>query len=104
MQAHGAVDLMRHDDLLPGNHIRWCLGDQQRASTVGQVFMRGEERLDPARTGHAEAVDVDLPTNACVADQGDRNGGATELFDGGSHRASFACRAGEELGKVVTVA
>jgi hypothetical protein len=39
-------------------------GDQQRASTVGQVFMRGEERLDPARTGHAEAVDVDPPTPA----------------------------------------
>jgi hypothetical protein len=26
--------------------------------------MRGEERLDPARTGHAEAVDVDPPTPA----------------------------------------
>jgi hypothetical protein len=64
MQAHGAVDLMWHDELLPGNYIRWRLGDQQRASTVGQVFMRGKERLDPARTGLADAVDVDPPTSA----------------------------------------
>jgi hypothetical protein len=55
---------MWHDELLPGNYIRWRLGDQQRASTVGQVFMRGEERLDPARTGLADAVDV-RPTNVC---------------------------------------
>jgi hypothetical protein len=79
--------------------------------------MRGEERLDPARTGHAEAVDVDPPTPAAryskrevgqgldaslaqhcgyarlkpevdpVADQGDGNGALAELLDGGSHGA-----------------
>lgn len=62
--AHDAVDLMKHDELVPGNYIRWRLGDQQRESTVGRVFMRCEERLDPARTSLADAVDVDPPTSA----------------------------------------
>ena len=100
--------------------------------------MRGEERLDPARTGHAEAVDVDPPTPAtryskrevgqrldaglaqhcgdagrepevdAVADQGNRDGCASELLDGGSHgaggRGAFADMSGEELGQVVPVA
>jgi len=138
MQAHGAVDLMGHDKPLPGNYIRWCAGDQQRASTVSQVFMRGKERFDPARSGHTEAVDVDPPTPAAwyskrevsqgldadlaqnsddtglqpvvdpVADQGDRNGRATELFDGGGHgargRGAFANRSSEELCEVIAVA
>jgi hypothetical protein len=113
-------------------------GDQQRASTVGQVFMRGEEGLDPARTGRADAVDARPPTPAAryskrevgqgldaglaqhcgdaglepvvdsVADQGDGNGCAAELLDGGGHgargRGALAGRSGEELCKVVTVA
>ena len=64
MQADGAVDLARHDDLLRGNHIVWRGGDHQRASAVGQVCMRGEEGFDPARSGHTETADFDPPTSA----------------------------------------
>jgi hypothetical protein len=138
MQTHGAVDLMRHDEFLPGNHMGRRCGVQQRASTLSQVCMRGEEGLDPACTGSAESVDVDPPTSAsryskrevgqgldaglaqhcgdagrepevdAVADQGNRDGCASELLDGGSHgaggRGAFAGRSGEELGQVVPVA
>ncbi|HPM69280.1 MAG TPA: hypothetical protein PLX45_23645, partial [Piscinibacter sp.] len=48
------------------------------------------------------------PVVDSVADQGDGNGCATELFDGGGHGASgrgaLAGRSSEELCKVITVA
>ena len=44
--------------------MRWRLGDHQRASALGQVWMRGEEAFDPACAGRTEAVDVDPPTSA----------------------------------------
>ena len=138
MQAHAAVDLAWNDEFLPGNPLRCHRGDQQSASTVGQVCMLGEEGLDLTRTGGTEAVDVDPPTSAAryskrevcqgldaglaqhcgdagrepevdaVADQGNRDGCASELLNGGSHgaggRGAFAGRSGEELGQVVPVA
>jgi hypothetical protein len=39
-------------------------GHHQRASTLGEVWMRCEERLDLASAGHTEAADVDPPTPA----------------------------------------
>lgn len=48
------------------------------------------------------------PAVDAVADQGNRDGCASELLDGGSHGAggrwAFAGRSGEELGQVVPVA
>src|SRR5437667_4897482 len=118
MQASGAVDLLRHDDPFPGHHIFWRGGHHQRSGAVSQVWMRSEECLDPARTGHTETVDGDPPTSApgnskrevgkgldtcipehrgdawlepeidAVADQRGWNGGRAQLLDGGGHGAS----------------
>jgi hypothetical protein len=110
----------------------------KRASTVSQVGMCGEEAFDSACPGRTKTADVDPPTSAprysqrevgqgldaglaqhcgdagrepkvdAVADQGNRDGCASELLDGGSHgaggRGAFAGRSGEELGQVVPVA
>ena len=117
MQAHGAVDLVRHDDLLPRNYIFWRSGDHQRASTIGKVWMRGEEGLDLASARNTEPGDAHPPAPStrhskreigqrphaghsqgssdarlkpelnAVADQRDWNSGDAQLLDGGGHGA-----------------
>ena len=117
MQAHGAVDLMRHDDLLPWDHVVWCSGHHQRASAIGKVRMRGEEGFDLASARNTESGDAHPPAPAArhskreigqcpdagrpqgrddprckpaidaIADQRDWNGSSAQQLEGGRHRA-----------------